>query len=153
MRAEGVARVRFNCQALLAGVAVGDALDTLTLRELCDAVRTQIGPRAEQLEHTCDVIVTEICRVWPERTMADIASRMTTPKAADEVLDAISVTTAKTRENIEARWGCKPSHKAALDLVLRACVAEFGNLWFSSPEARIAMRAVIALVRHTPRAA
>lgn len=132
---------------------VGDALDTLTLRELCDAVREQIGPRAAELEHTCDVIVTEICRCWPERTMADIAARMTTARAADDVLDAIAVTTAKVRENIEARWGCKPSHKAALALVLRACVAEFGNLWFSSPEARIGIRAVIAIVRHNPRSA
>lgn len=126
---------------------MGDALDTLTLRELCDAVREQIGPQAEQLEHTCDVIVTEVCRCWPEATMAEIAKKLGSHKAADDVLDAISVTTAKVRENIEARWGCKPSHKAALDLILRACVIEYANLWFSGPEARIGMRAVIALVR------
>ncbi len=132
---------------------MGDALDTLTLRELCDAVREQIGPHAAELEHTCDVIVTEVCRCWPERTMADIAARKDTASAADDVLDAIAVTTAKVRENIEARWGCKPSHKAALDLVLRACVAEFGYFWFSSAETRIAIRAVIAVVRHNPRVA
>lgn len=126
---------------------MGDALDTLTLRELCDAVREQIGPRAEQLEHTCDIIVTEVCRCWPERTFADLAKNLACERAGDRVLDAIAVTTAKVRENIEARWGCKPSHKAALDLILRACVVEFANLWFSSPEARIGMRAVIALVR------
>ncbi len=132
---------------------MGDALDTLTLRELCDAVREQIGPRAAELEHTCDVIVTEICRCWPERTMAEIAGKLSCARAADDVLDAIAVTTAKVRETIEARWGCKPSHKAALDLVLRACVVEFANLWFSCPEARIGIRAVIAIVRHNPRAA
>ena len=126
---------------------MGDALDTLTLRELCDVVREQIGPQAEQLEHTCDVIITEVCQCWPEMTMAEIARKLSSPKAADDVLDAISVTTAKVRENIEARWGCKPSHRAALDLVLRACVVEFANLWFSCPEARIGIRTVIALVR------
>lgn len=126
---------------------MGDALDTLTLRELADIIRESIGPKAEALEHTCDVLVTEVCRCWPEKVMADIASKANTSKAADDVLDAIAVTTAKVRENIEARWGCKPSHKAALDLVLRGCVAEFGNLWFSCPEARIAMRSIIGLVR------
>lgn len=126
---------------------MGDALDTLTLRELADRVRHQIGPRAEQLEHTCDVLVVEVCRCWPERTMADIAQRLNSSEAADDVLDAIAVTTAKVRENIEARWGCKPSHKAALDLILQACVVEFANLWFSSPEARIGIRAVLSLVR------
>jgi hypothetical protein len=154
MRFGSVARDSFAGQALIEREAtVGDALDTLTLREVCDAVREQIGPRAELLEHTCDVIVTEVCRCWPERTMADIAAKLGCPKAADQVLDAIAVTTAKVRENIEARWGCKPSHKAALDLVLRACVVEFANLWFSCPEARIGMRAVIAVVRHSKRSA
>ena len=126
---------------------MGDALDTLTLREIADLIREAIGPPAEQLEHTCDVIVMEICRCWPEKTMADIAQRLGCSHAADQVLDAIAVTTAKVRENIEARWGCKPSHRAALDLILRACVVEFANLWFSSAEARIGIRAVIALVR------
>lgn len=132
---------------------MGDALETLTLRELCDAVREQIGPRGDQLEHTCDILVTEVCRCWPERTMASIAARKHTAGAADEVLDAIAVTIAKVRENIEARWGCKPSHQAALDLVLRGCVVEFANIWFTTAEARIAIRAVIAVVRHKPRAA
>lgn len=130
-----------------AGGAVGDALDTLTLRELADLIREAIGPRAEHLEHTCDVLVLEVCRCWPEKTMAGIATNLHSSRAADELLDAIAVTTAKVRENIEARWGCKPSHKAALDLILKACVVEFGNLWFSSPGARIGMRAVITLVR------
>lgn len=126
---------------------MGDALDTLTLREIADIIRDQIGPKAEKLEHTCDVLVMEVCRCWPERAMADIAARMTQPKAADDVLNAIAVTTAKVRENIESRWGCKPSHKAALDLILRACVVEFANLWFAAPEVRIRMRAIIMLVR------
>lgn len=126
---------------------MGDALDTLTHEGLRYAIREAIGPPGKVLEHTCDVIVDEICRVWPERTMADIARRKSTSQAADDVLDAIAVTVAKTRENIEARWGCKPSHRAALQLVLRACVTEFANLWFGSAEARIAMRAVISQVR------
>jgi len=126
---------------------VGDALDTLTLRELCDAVRAQIGPAGEPLVHTVDVLVTETCRWWPEKAMSEIARRPATSSAGEAALSAIAVTTAKVREQIEARWGCKPSHQAALDLVLRGCVVEFGNLWFSCPDARRAMRAVIKRVR------
>lgn len=126
---------------------MGDAPGMLTLRELADLVREFVGEAGATLQHTVDVIVVEICRCWPERAMADIAKDVATTTSGDAVLDAIAVVTAKVRENIEARWGCKPSHKAALDLVLRACVIQFSQLWFSCPEARINMRAVIAMVR------
>lgn len=132
---------------------MGDALDTpLTLDGLRALVREFIGPPGEALEHTCDVIVEEICRQWPERTMADYARKLDSNAVGAKVLDAIAVITARVREQIEARWGIKPSHTAALDLVLRGCVIEFANLWFASPENRIAMRSIIAVVRHARRA-
>ena len=132
---------------------MGDALDTLTHQELLDAVREAIGPPAEQLAHTCDVIVDEVCRQWPERTMAKLARKLDSEEAGGKVLDAVAVITARVREQIEARWGCQPSHEAALDLVLRACVIEFANLWFSCVEARIAMRRIMFEVRMRARPA
>lgn len=126
---------------------MGDALDTLTLRELCDAVREQIGPKGKTLSHTVDVIVTETCRWWPEKAMGDIARKQKKPKAAEAALNAITVTTAKVREQIEARWGCQPSDQAALDLVLRGCVVEVANIWFACPDARRGIRGVIKRVR------
>lgn len=126
---------------------MGDALETLTHEGLRYAIREAVGPPGEVLEHTCDVIVDEICRQWPERTMADIARRLKEDKAGDQALDAIAVIIARVREQIEARWKCRASEQAALQLVLRCCVIEFANLWFSGPEARIAIRAVISQVR------
>lgn len=124
---------------------MGDALDTLTLRELADAVRSFCGPPSVALSHTVDVIVVEICRCWPERVFADYARDLDTHGNA--ALNAIFVVIAKVRENVEARWGCDPSNQAALDLVLRASVVEVANIWFSCPQARIAIRAIIAQVR------
>lgn len=79
--------------------------------------------------------------------MADLARRLKEDKAGDQALDAIAVITARVREQIESRWKCRASEQAALQLVLRCCVVEFANLWFSSAEARIAIRAVISQVR------
>ena len=125
---------------------MGDALDTLTLRELADAIRSFVGPPNPALSHTVDVIVVEICRCWPERVFADYARDM--DRNGSAALDAMFVVMAKVRENIEAKWGCEPSHQAALDLVLRASVVQFAHLWFSCAEARIAMRTIIEMVRH-----
>ena len=55
------------------------------------------------------------------------------------------------REQIEARWGCKPSEQAALDLVLRAVVIEFANIWFfCDPATRVELRKIIFEVRQRP---
>jgi hypothetical protein len=146
-----VARDCFTGQAIEREVTVGDTLDTLTLEGLRATVREFIGPSGATLEHTCDVIVDEICRQWPERTMADYARKIDSNAVGAKVFLAIPVITARVREQIEARWGIKPSHTAALDLVLRGCVIEFCNLWFASPTNRIAMRSIIAVVRHSSR--
>ncbi len=131
---------------------MGDALDTLTHEGLRYAIRSAVGPPGKVLEHTCDVIVDEICRQWPERHMADLARKTAVPNLYMQVLDALAVIQARVGEQIEARWRCRSSEKAALDLVLRACVAEFANLWFSAPEARIGMRAIMGAIRRAPRA-
>jgi hypothetical protein len=150
MRAGSVARDCFTGQAYGREVTVGDALDTLTLGEVREAIREAIGQPAEKLCHTCDVIVDEVCRQWPERHMASLARKLDCDSVGGQVLDAISVITARVREQIEARWGCKPSEQAALDLVLRAVVIEFANLWFCDPETRIGLRKIIFFVRQRP---
>ena len=128
---------------------MGDALDMLTLRGIREGIRSAIGYPAEQLGHTCDVIVDEVCRQWPERHMADLARKL--DSAGGQVLDAIPVITARVREQIEARWGCKPSEQAALDLVLRAVVIEFANIWFfCDPATRVELRKIIFEVRQRP---
>jgi hypothetical protein len=132
-------------------VTVGDTLDTLTLTELRDCIRHAIGPPADELEHTTDVLIDETCRQWPERFMATLARRMGSETAGGLVLDAIPVIQARVREQIEARWGCNRNHQNAIDLILRAVVIEFANLWFTGPEARIAMRRIMFEVRHSPR--
>lgn len=147
-----VARDGFTGQPSIAEVTVGDALDVLTLGDLCALVREAIGPPATTLEHTADVLVEETLRQWPEKTMATYAAKLTSTANGDGVLDAIPVITAKVREQIEMRWGIKPSHEAALGLLARGVVIEVANIWFSSTEARIAIRALIAVVRNKPRA-
>lgn len=119
---------------------MGAALGTHTIEALRSSVREAIGPPAEVLEHTCDVIVDEILRQWPERAMADIARRMGTNKAGGEALGAVAVIAARVREQIEARWGCRASDQAALGLILFAAVVEVANLWFASVEHRIGIR-------------
>lgn len=151
-RAGSVARDRFTGQPQIAEVTVGDALDTLTLLDLCETIREAIGEPALTLAHTCDVLVEETCRQWPERTMAKYASKLDSEANGVGVLDAIPVITARVGEQIEARWGLVPSHAAAIHLLARAVVIEFANLWFSSIEVRIDIRSIIAVVRHTPRA-
>jgi hypothetical protein len=151
-RSGSVARDCFTGQAHGREVTVGDALDTLTLLDLCETIREAIGEPALTLAHTCDVLVEETCRQWPERTMAKYASKLDSEANGVGVLDAIPVITARVGEQIEARWGLVPSHAAAIHLLARAVVIEFANLWFSSIEVRIDIRSIIAVVRHTPRA-
>jgi len=150
-RAGSIARDCFTGQADRREVTVGDALDTLTLPEMFSHVREAIGPPATTLSHTADILIEETCRVWPERTMADLARRLDSEEAGGKVLDAISVITAAVRERVEARYGCDASDKAAIDLLLRAVVIEVANLWFTGVEARIAMRRIMFVIRSQPR--
>lgn len=126
---------------------MGDAPDSQRLRTLADLIRSTIGPAGVTLSHTCDVLILEICRCWPDKAMHNIAADPTSEENCTAVLAAIDVISAKVRENIEARWGCRPSHRAALDLVLRACVIKFAQLWFSSPADRAVMHRLVLAVR------
>lgn len=126
---------------------MGGAPDSQRLRTLADLIRSTIGPAGVTLSHTCDVLIEEICRCWPDKTMESIAANPTSQENCDAVLAAIDVISAKVRENIEARWGCRPSHRAALDLVLRACVIQFAKIWFESPADRAVMGRLINSVR------
>lgn len=130
---------------------MGDAPAALSLDDLCALVREAIGPPATTLDHTTNVLIEEALRQWPEKTMAGYAAKLTSTDNGDGVLDAIPVITARVREVVEMRWGMHASHEAALSLLARAVVIELANVWFSSAEARIAIRGLIAVVRNTPR--
>jgi len=127
------------------------AAPVTSVEELRAEIRTRIGPQAVELEHCCDVFVSQVCRYWPERHMADLARQMKHAGSGAGALDALAVVTAKCREDLEARWKLTGNNSAALDLLLQAIVIEFANLWFSSPEMRIALRAVIFRVRGLTR--
>jgi hypothetical protein len=150
VRARRGARDCFTGQANRREVTVGAAPVT-SVEELRAEIRSRIGPQAVELEHCCDVFVSQVCRYWPERHMADLARQMTHAGSGAGALDALAVVTAKCREDLEARWRLTGNNSAALDLLLQAIVIEFANLWFSTPEMRIALRAVIFRVRGLTR--
>ena len=130
---------------------MADDVDLVTLMDLCNAVREQI-PYGNELEHSCDVFVTEACRCWPADHMEKIADNLGSSRAADKLLDALGVTVAKVRENVESRWNVDLSHDSTLGLVLRACVVGVANIWFESSDARDSIRSAIVVARR-PRAA
>ncbi len=123
------------------------AAPVTSIEDLRAEIRSRIGPQALELAHCCDVFVSQVCRYWPERHMANLARQMTSAGSGAGALDALAVVTAKCREDLEARWKLTGNNSAALDLLLQAVVIEMANLWFSSPEMRIALRAVIFQVR------
>ena len=146
MRHRRDARDKFTGQANRREVTVGAAPVT-SVDDLRAEIRTRIGPQAVELSHCCDVFVVQVCRYWPERHMADLARQMTHAGSGAGALDALAVVTAKCREDLEARWKLTGNNSAALDILLQAVVIEFANLWFSTPEMRIALRAVIFQAR------
>ncbi len=132
---------------------MGDAPATLTLAQLRAMVRAAVSTNhaSDVLSHTVDVLLDETCRQWPERYMAKLARRADAGRDVGPVLGSLAVIAARVREQIETRWGCEASNRAALDLVLRAVVVEFANVWFSSVETRIAVRRILFEVRHAGR--
>lgn len=132
---------------------MGDAPDTLTLAGLRAIVRASVSATdpSDVLNHTVDVLLDETCRQWPERYMAQVARKADAGQHGDRLLGSLAVVAARVREQIETRWGCEPSNRAALDLVLRAVVVEFANVWFSSPGVRIALRRILFEVRRAGR--
>lgn len=118
---------------------MGDALADL-LDDLRTAVRAKIGAPALELPHTTDVIVDRICYFWPCRWMSILARQRATDDVAGSALDAIAVIRSKVREDMEAKWGITPAHKAALDAILDPAVIELANIWFSGAKERILFR-------------
>jgi len=117
------------------------------LAELQAAIRERIGDPARAMEHTTDVLVQETARYWPVRHMVEIARQPNTSHAGEAALGAVAVITAKIRENVEARWNETHEAGGALDLLCRAVVIEFANLWFGDPATRIALCKIIGAVR------
>jgi hypothetical protein len=117
------------------------------LAELQAAIRDRIGDPARAMEHTTDVLVQETARCWPVRHMVEIARQPNTSQAGEAALLGVAVVTAKIRENIEARWNKTHEAGGAFDLIARAVVIEFANLWFGDPATRIALCKIIGAVR------
>lgn len=119
---------------------MGDA-PGMRLVDLQHEIRTRLGTKVKGMTTGIDEVVNTTLRFWPERAMADYAAKAKT--RGIPVLDAISVIWAKVREDLEARWGTDTNTAAALDVLVQPVVLELANVWFSSPEARISMRACI----------
>jgi hypothetical protein len=146
MRARRGARDCFTGQAARREVTVG-AAPVASLGQLQAAIRARIGAKCQGIESIVDLFVVEVCRNWPERHMASLAKNKMAPGTGEPALDALCVIAAKCREQIEARWEPTPNTAAALNLLLQAVVVEFANLWFSSVQQRIALRAIITRAR------
>ena len=145
MRARRGARDRCTGQAHGREVTVG-AAPVASLSQLRAEIRSRLGAHGGSQE-VIDLYVQEVCRHWPEKYMARLAGQKREAGSALPALDALSVVAANCREKIEAKWEAKPGTEKALALILNAVVVEFANLWFSSTEQRIALRAIIGRVR------
>jgi hypothetical protein len=140
------ARDSFTGQAIEREVTMGGVPGTgLTLAGIREHVREQIGGPAVAVQSAADELVDTALRWWPERRMAELARRGA--DATTDSLDALAVISAKVREDVEHRWRMSPNTTSALDLLCLAVVTEIANLWFSSAEARIDMRAIMFTLR------
>ena len=72
--------------------------------------------------------------------MTRIARRPDDPASGLATLDALAVINAKTREDLEHRYGDKGNVAVAIDKLHRAVVLEIAEIWFSGPENRVAVR-------------
>lgn len=150
MRARRGARDRFTGQANRREVTVG-AAPVASLTQLRAEIRSRLGANGTTSRGVVDLYVQEVCRHWPEKHMAKLASQKREAGSGLPALDALSVVAANCREKIEAKWEAKPEAEKALSVLLNAVVVEFANLWFSSTEQRIALRAIITRVRTLTR--
>lgn len=117
---------------------MGDAPATTALDQLRDEIRRRLGSQAAGIAEACDEITCAACVWWPQDYMAKIARRR--GDSGPDALAALAVIEAKTREDVEARFGVSANTLRALDLLLPAIVIEMAGLWFNDVEARIAMR-------------
>jgi hypothetical protein len=144
----GSAHAEITGQACGREVTVGGTAG-MELSEVRQEIRHRIGGAALNIPEACDELVDTALRWWPERRMADYAREPSTSGPA--TLDAISVISAKVREDVEARWGMEANVCNALDLLCMAVVVEVANIWFSSVENRIELRRILFEVRHRHR--
>lgn len=126
------------------GDALGDLLDDLRA-----AVRSRLGPPADELQDAADLIIDRVCYWWPCRWMTILARQKVDADVGASALDAIAVIRSKVREDLEARWGITPGNRAALDAILDPAVVELANIWFSGAEERILFRRCCWAVRHS----
>lgn len=119
---------------------MGDA-PGLRLADLQREIRYRLAAKCKGMESGIDEVVNTALRFWPERAMADYASKAKTH--ALPVVDAMSVIWAKVREDLEARWGMDANTQAALNVLVQPVVVELANVWFQSAAMRVWVRSCI----------
>lgn len=114
---------------------MGDAV-AARLNELRDVVCTHLGEPPAWAD-AIGAVVEVTCRYWPVEHMTKIARRQTN---GTEALDALAVIAAKVREDLEHRYGMGNNVAVALNRLCQPVVVEVANIWFASPENRVAVR-------------
>jgi hypothetical protein len=137
----GVAHDQITGQACGREVTVGNAPAVSDVQGLKAQIRRRLRDQAVGLEEACDEIVETTCRFWPLKHMAVMASRQKWQPEPD-ALNAVAVISAKSREDMEARFGMAGNTGRVLDLLCQSVAIELANVWFCDVEDRMAMRRV-----------
>lgn len=119
---------------------MGDAVAAPRLHELTDAVLTRLN-QPHGWRDAIAAVVEIVCRYWPIEHMTRLARKpIEDATAVAETLESVAVITAKTREDLEHRYGGSKNVAVAIDKLCSPVVLEIAEIWFSSPEARVAIR-------------
>jgi hypothetical protein len=118
---------------------VGDAVAAPRIRELADAVRTRLHEPPAWTDAIV-AVVESVCRAWPIEQMTRLARRPEAPASGNDTLDALAVITAKTREDLEHRYGATGNVAIAIDKLHKTVVLEIAEIWFGGPDSRVAIR-------------
>lgn len=119
---------------------MGDAVAAPRIHELTDAVLTRLK-QPQGWRDAVAAVVEIACRYWPVEHMTRLARKpVSDATAAAETLEAVAVISAKTREDLEYRYGSSKNVAVAIDKLCSPVVLEVAEIWFSSPEARVAIR-------------
>lgn len=120
---------------------MGDAVAAPRINELTDAVLTKLK-QPKDFHDAVSAVVEITCRYWPVEHMTRLARKPPeSASAASDTLEAIAVIVAKVREDLEHRYGGSKNVAVAIDKLCHSVVLEVAEIWFSSPEARVAIRA------------
>lgn len=118
---------------------MGDAV-AARLNELTDAVLTRMN-HAPGWRDAVAAVVEITCRYWPVDHMTRLAKKPADDStAASDTLESVAVIVAKVREDLEHRYGGSKNVAVAIDKLCHPVVLEVAEIWFSSPEARVAIR-------------